>query len=69
MYVPCAFFEMSERKLILGRVWQAVFQTLSTGGVVDGNDEIGKGVLITGKGYPDVATRELVKRLADDLPL
>ncbi|GAA5829203.1 hypothetical protein JCM5353_007685 [Sporobolomyces roseus] len=46
----------------------AVLQTLSTGGVVDGDDEIGKGVLITGKGYPDVATRELVKRLADDLP-
>jgi hypothetical protein len=32
------------------------------------HESIGNGVLLTGKGYPDLATRELVKRLSDDLP-
>ncbi|KZT11080.1 DNA topoisomerase IV, alpha subunit [Laetiporus sulphureus 93-53] len=28
----------------------------------------GHGIIITGKGYPDVATRQLVKTLSDNLP-
>ncbi|KAK9897958.1 DNA topoisomerase IV, alpha subunit [Cystobasidium minutum MCA 4210] len=46
---------------------EAVFQTLCSWGFT--NDAIlGKSILVTGKGYPDVATRELVKALSDQLP-
>ncbi|KAH8083802.1 Spo11/DNA topoisomerase VI subunit A [Cristinia sonorae] len=33
-----------------------------------GNGHCGQGIIITGKGYPDVATRQLVCTLADNLP-
>ncbi|GAA5888179.1 hypothetical protein JCM5296_000220 [Sporobolomyces johnsonii] len=46
---------------------EAVFRTLVSAGLTT-NEELGDGVVLTGKGYPDLATRELVKRLADDLP-
>ncbi|CEQ39630.1 SPOSA6832_01179 [Sporobolomyces salmonicolor] len=46
---------------------EAVFRTLISAGLTS-NEELGDGVVLTGKGYPDLATRELVKRLADDLP-
>ncbi|GAA5950306.1 hypothetical protein JCM21900_001109 [Sporobolomyces salmonicolor] len=46
---------------------EAVFRTLISAGLTS-NEELGHGVVLTGKGYPDLATRELVKRLADDLP-
>lgn len=41
---------------------EAVFRTLCSG-------EAGKGIVVTGKGYPDVATRELVKELSGALPV
>ncbi|GAA5925296.1 DNA topoisomerase (ATP-hydrolyzing) [Sporobolomyces koalae] len=46
----------------------AVFQTLSSVDWSSVDARIGHGILVTGKGYPDVATRELVKRLSDGLP-
>ncbi|KAF5326416.1 hypothetical protein D9611_000480 [Ephemerocybe angulata] len=47
---------------------EAVFQTLCRLGVADHPSMPGRGLIITGKGYPDVATRHLVKSLADALP-
>ncbi|KAF6763217.1 Spo11/DNA topoisomerase VI subunit A [Ephemerocybe angulata] len=47
---------------------EAVFQTLCRLGVADHPSMPGRGIIITGKGYPDVATRHLVKSLADALP-
>lgn len=47
---------------------EAVFQTLCRLGITDGRSLPGRGLLLTGKGYPDVATRHLVKSLADALP-
>lgn len=49
-------------------VSQAVFQTLYSSSFFQKNDDVGHGILLTGKGYPDVATRELLKRLSIDLP-
>ncbi|KAL4258651.1 TOP6A family protein [Pleurotus pulmonarius] len=46
----------------------AVFQTLCRLRVTDHPDFPGRGLLITGKGYPDIATRQLVKTLSDNLP-
>nr|AAF26720.1 Spo11 [Coprinopsis cinerea] len=46
---------------------EAVFQTLCQLGVTHGLN-IGKGIMVTGKGYPDIATRHLVKSLGDALP-
>ncbi|BGP16475.1 hypothetical protein JCM10213_007919 [Rhodosporidiobolus nylandii] len=46
---------------------EAVFQTLCTSPLL-GDANIGNGILLAGKGYPDLATRELVKRLSDELP-
>ncbi|GAA6014960.1 hypothetical protein JCM11491_002373 [Sporobolomyces phaffii] len=46
----------------------AVFQTLAPLGSASSLSSWKKGVVITGKGYPDVSTRELVKRLADGCP-
>jgi meiotic recombination protein SPO11 len=44
----------------------AIFRGLSTSDFV--NDEVlGQSVIITGKGFPDVVTRELVHNLADSL--
>ncbi|KAI5850191.1 meiotic recombination protein spo11 [Morchella snyderi] len=45
---------------------EAVFRTLCSGGAGGGN---GEGIVVTGKGYPDVATRELVKELSGALPV
>ncbi|KAF9010696.1 Spo11/DNA topoisomerase VI subunit A [Cyathus striatus] len=47
---------------------EAVFQTLIQMKVVDHPLMPGRGLLITGKGYPDIATRHLVKSLTDALP-
>ncbi|KLO14594.1 DNA topoisomerase IV alpha subunit [Schizopora paradoxa] len=46
----------------------AVFQTLCGSGFARNESLPGRGLLITGKGYPDVATRQLVKALSDNLP-
>lgn len=46
---------------------QAVFTTL-TEAKMAGDADLGNGILLTGKGYPDVATRELLKRLSDNMP-
>jgi hypothetical protein len=65
----CAFFyfPLASSNRIFPLFLQAVFQTLCASDLLKDN-EIGNGVLLTGKGYPDLATRELVKRLSDDLP-
>ncbi|OCH93112.1 DNA topoisomerase IV alpha subunit [Obba rivulosa] len=47
---------------------EAVFQTLCRLNIAAHPYMPGPGLLITGKGYPDVATRELVKTLSDNLP-
>ncbi|GAA6038244.1 hypothetical protein JCM8097_005811 [Rhodosporidiobolus ruineniae] len=59
--------EVDEVEWVLIVEKEAVFQTLCTSELL-GCEELGRGVLITGKGYPDLATRELVKRLSDELP-
>ncbi|KAH6897647.1 Spo11/DNA topoisomerase VI subunit A [Coprinopsis sp. MPI-PUGE-AT-0042] len=46
----------------------AVFNTLCSLQITDGQLAAGRGILITGRGYPDIATRHLVKSLADALP-
>ncbi|TDL22668.1 topoisomerase acting in meiosis [Rickenella mellea] len=45
----------------------AVFQTLCTLGLAMNVSLVGPGIIITGKGYPDLATRQLVKTLSDNL--
>ncbi|KAF8876708.1 topoisomerase acting in meiosis [Gymnopilus junonius] len=47
---------------------EAVFQTLCRLQICSLETTPGRGIMITGKGYPDVATRHLVKSLADALP-
>ncbi|KAI0268616.1 Spo11/DNA topoisomerase VI subunit A [Gloeopeniophorella convolvens] len=47
---------------------EAVFQTLRQLRFVRHHRLPGTGIMITGKGYPDLATRQLVKRLSDILP-
>lgn len=44
-------------------IQQAVFQTLRAAPFMQEG-----GIVMTGKGYPDVATRELVKYFSDTLP-
>lgn len=44
-----------------------MFSTLNDAGLTS-DGELGNGILITGKGYPDVVTRELVVRLATAAP-
>ncbi|KAJ7594564.1 DNA topoisomerase IV alpha subunit [Mycena floridula] len=46
----------------------AVFQTLCRLGITSHPSLPGPGLIITGKGYPDIATRHLVKMLSDCLP-
>ncbi|KAH9484960.1 Meiotic recombination protein SPO11 [Psilocybe cubensis] len=46
---------------------EAIFQTLCRLQLPSHESMPGKGIIITGKGYPDVATRHLVKSLADAL--
>jgi meiotic recombination protein SPO11 len=44
----------------------AIFRGLSTSDFV--NDEVlGQSIIITGKGFPDIVTRELVHNLAESL--
>ncbi|GAA5833571.1 hypothetical protein JCM9279_001564 [Rhodotorula babjevae] len=59
--------ELEKVKWVLVVEKDAVFQSLASSSLLD-DDELGAGVLLTGKGYPDLATRELLKRLSDDLP-
>ncbi|GAA5850652.1 hypothetical protein JCM8547_001945 [Rhodosporidiobolus lusitaniae] len=59
--------ETDEVEWVLVVEKEAVFQTLCIPELLH-TFALGKGVLLTGKGYPDLATRELVKRLADELP-
>ncbi|KAF8160613.1 Spo11/DNA topoisomerase VI subunit A [Crassisporium funariophilum] len=47
---------------------EAVFQTLCRLQITKHTSMPGPGILITGKGYPDVATRHIIKSLADALP-
>ncbi|KJA20085.1 hypothetical protein HYPSUDRAFT_839020 [Hypholoma sublateritium FD-334 SS-4] len=47
---------------------EAVFQTLCRLQICTNKSLPGPGILITGKGYPDVATRHIVKSLSDALP-
>ncbi|BGP32347.1 endodeoxyribonuclease [Rhodotorula toruloides] len=46
---------------------EAVFQSLANSSVLDGPD-LGNGIILTGKGYPDIATRDLLKLLSDSYP-
>ena len=55
----------SDSRLVLVR--QAVFQTLCSPDFLD-IPTLGPGIILTGKGYPDVSTRELVLRLSRELP-
>lgn len=48
---------------------EAVFQTLCRLRLTTSPSLPGHGLIITGKGYPDIATRHLVKTLSDALPL
>lgn len=48
---------------------EAVFKTLLEEKMTQGNDRgIGQGVIVTGKGYPDLLTRDFVVRFALDCP-
>ncbi|KAI1796465.1 topoisomerase acting in meiosis [Ganoderma leucocontextum] len=47
---------------------EAVFQTLCKLRLAAHQAFPGSGLIVTGKGYPDVATRQLVKTLSDNLP-
>lgn len=46
---------------------QAVFSTL-VGCGFHRDQVLGSSLVITGKGYPDVATRQLMRRLSESLP-
>jgi meiotic recombination protein SPO11 len=49
---------------------EAVFQTLIDAGITSGmNRDLGSGILITGKGYPDLITKEFLARISQDCPL
>ncbi|KAF8604722.1 DNA topoisomerase IV, alpha subunit [Ceratobasidium sp. AG-I] len=47
---------------------EAVFQTLRQLGFTSKYGDTGPGIIITGKGYPDLATRQLVSIFSADLP-
>jgi meiotic recombination protein SPO11 len=47
---------------------QAIFHTLAQVGFARNNAFNKPGIIITGKGYPDVATRQLVNKLCNGLP-
>jgi len=47
---------------------EAVFQTLVHQGFADCSSSLGRGIIITGKGYPDLATRHLVGTFSRNLP-
>lgn len=49
---------------------EAVFQTLMEAGITSGRTrDLGPGLLVTGKGYPDLITREFLARTSQDCPL
>jgi meiotic recombination protein SPO11 len=52
-----------------GSLWiiQAVFHSLCCPDFLQ-HPSLEHGVILTGKGYPDLSTRELVKRLSLDIP-
>ncbi|OWZ69979.1 hypothetical protein AYX14_04626 [Cryptococcus neoformans] len=45
----------------------AIFQSLCGAGILQ-NERIGHGVLVTGKGFPDLATRQILRLIADTFP-
>lgn len=45
----------------------AIFQSLCGAGILQ-DERIGHGVLITGKGFPDLATRQILRLIADTFP-
>ncbi|CAE6457035.1 unnamed protein product [Rhizoctonia solani] len=47
---------------------EAIFQTLCTLGFASVHTSIGRGIIVTGKGYPDLATRQLVSIFSNELP-
>ncbi|KAI0042921.1 DNA topoisomerase IV, alpha subunit [Auriscalpium vulgare] len=62
-------FDLTEGiKWVLVVEKEAVFQTLCRLHFVRDSSLPGPGIMITGKGYPDIATRQLVKTLSDNLP-
>ncbi|KAL6310487.1 DNA topoisomerase IV alpha subunit [Sparassis latifolia] len=73
MLIP-ASEEISRFEVRDGLAWvlvvekEAVFQTLCRLKLASHPALPGPGIIITGKGYPDVATRQLVKTLSDNLP-
>ncbi|BGP55834.1 endodeoxyribonuclease [Rhodotorula sphaerocarpa] len=62
-----AWVIVEEIKWILIVEKDAIFTTL-TEAKMAGDADLGNGILLTGKGYPDVATRELLKRFSDIMP-
>ncbi|GAA6059020.1 hypothetical protein JCM10212_001245 [Sporobolomyces blumeae] len=61
--------EVGRARWVLVVEKDAVFQTLARSNLTSSYQTVvGQGVLITGKGYPDTSTRELVKRLGDEHP-
>ncbi|WVF71723.1 hypothetical protein IAT40_006531 [Kwoniella sp. CBS 6097] len=45
----------------------AVFQTLCSARLLE-DDRLGQGVMVTGKGFPDLATRQMLRLIADTFP-
>ncbi|KAI0769325.1 topoisomerase acting in meiosis [Trametes elegans] len=70
--IPCAE-DICQFEVDNGLAWvlvvekDAVFQTLCRLRLGTHSSLPGQGLLITGKGYPDVATRQLVKTLSENL--
>ncbi|CAO1635939.1 unnamed protein product [Sympodiomycopsis kandeliae] len=58
----------SQAKWILIVEKDAVFKTLVNHKLTKSFHQIGNGILITGKGYPDLITKEFVLRLTEDCP-
>ncbi|GAA5870881.1 hypothetical protein JCM3774_001700 [Rhodotorula dairenensis] len=61
------WIELDQVRWILIVEKAAVFSALNAASLTS-DRELGNGILLTGKGYPDVATRELVVRLSNALP-
>ncbi|KDN50717.1 hypothetical protein RSAG8_01215, partial [Rhizoctonia solani AG-8 WAC10335] len=47
---------------------EAIFQILCSLGFASVHKTIGRGIIVTGKGYPDLATRQLVSIFSNELP-
>lgn len=63
----CGICTSKVRQTLMIAFEQAVFQTLCQLRLTSHPSLPGYGIMITGKGYPDVATRQLVKSLSDNL--